>query len=146
MENGADIEEYRPMRYTSAKTTYTPDGMPVFGNVTQEGMPPMFAVSGCNGYGVTWGGGFGKVVGEALLGVNDLPVEIDAQRFATWSRKEVQDGAAEKRRCVTPVPQSAKVSFPRVSADAATPRRPPYGRFSPTARPGPGSRTRSWAR
>jgi len=93
-----DIEEYRPMRYTSAKTTYTPDGMPVFGNVTQEGMPPMFAVSGCNGYGVTWSGGFGKVVGEALLGVNDLPAEIDAQRFATWSRKEVQDGAAEKRR------------------------------------------------
>ena len=93
-----DIVNYAPMRYTSAKTTYTPDGMPVLGYVEKEGMPPMFVVSGCNGYGVTWSGGFGKVVSDALLGKEDLPVEIDAKRFEAWSRREVQDGAAEKRR------------------------------------------------
>ena len=93
-----DIESYAPMRYTSAKTTYTPDGMPVFGYVEKEGMPPMFAVSGCNGYGVTWSGGFGKVVSDVLLGKEDLPVEIDAKRFEAWNRREVKDGAAERRR------------------------------------------------
>ncbi len=62
-----------PMRYTSAKTTYTPDGMPVLGYVEQTHLPPMFAVSGCNGYGVTWSGGFGRVVSEALLGIAALP-------------------------------------------------------------------------
>ncbi len=93
-----DIEEYRPMRYTSAKTTYTPDGMPVLGYVEQPGLPRMFAVSGCNGYGVTWSGGFGRTVAEALLGIAELPAEIDAARFKTWSRREIQDGAAEKRR------------------------------------------------
>ena len=93
-----DIEEFRPMRYTSAKTTYTPDGMPVLGYVNQPDLPPMFAVSGCNGYGVTWSGGFGRIVSEALLGIKELPIEIDAKRFDEWSRQEVKDGAAEKRR------------------------------------------------
>lgn len=51
-----------PMRYTSAKTTYTPDGMPVLGYVEQTHLPPMFA-----------SGGFGRVVSEALLGIAALP-------------------------------------------------------------------------
>ena len=93
-----DIDEFRPMRYTSAKTTYTPDGMPVLGYVKQPGLPRMFAVSGCNGYGVTWSGGFGRVVSESLLGIQKLPAEIDAKRYEAWSRKEVMAGAAEKRR------------------------------------------------
>ena len=109
------------MHYTSAKTTYTPDGMPVLGMlggggvggdgggggggggggstaVAGGGVPPMFAVSGCNGYGVTWSGGFGRVIAEALLGINALPAEIAAARYDTWTAEEVKEGAAEKRR------------------------------------------------
>lgn len=71
--------------------------MPVLGYVLND-LPPMFAVSGCNGYGVTWSGGFGRIVSEALLGIKQLPAEIDAKRYDYYSRQQVQEGAAEKRR------------------------------------------------
>jgi glycine/D-amino acid oxidase-like deaminating enzyme len=93
-----DIEEFRPMHYTSAKTTYTPDGMPALGIVSKPGKPDMFAVTGCNGYGVTWAGGFGFVVAESVLEGKELPEDIDTKRYESWTRGEVMAGAAEKRR------------------------------------------------
>eukprot|EP01048_Picozoa_sp_COSAG05_P002769 COSAG05_NODE_120_length_17734_cov_79.637823_3_plen_49_part_00 len=38
------------------------------------------------------------MVSEAVLGITDLPAEVDCARFAAWSRREVMAGAAEKRR------------------------------------------------
>jgi glycine/D-amino acid oxidase-like deaminating enzyme len=94
-----DIEEYAPVHYTSAKTTYTPDGMPVLGRVGGgTGAGGVFAVSGCNGYGVTWSGGFGRIVAEAVLGGKNVPAELDAGRYEGWTEEEVKKGAAEKRR------------------------------------------------
>ena len=60
--------------------------------------PHRHARVGCNGYGVTWAGGLGKMVSEAVLGITGLPAEVDCARFAAWSRREGMDGAAEKRR------------------------------------------------
>ena len=111
---GQNFLEIADMRaYISGLSTYTADGLPVIHSTlthdTTEISSPsrIIACGGCNGYGITWVGGLGKLV--ANIGLNninnnsddnatpDMLSVLDARRFEGYTDEQITELAVAQR-------------------------------------------------
>ena len=111
---GQNFLEIADMRaYISGLSTYTADGLPVIHSTitphTKELSPRgMVACGGCNGYGITWAGGLGKII--ASIGLDhtdtiskekkveaDVLAALNARRFEGYSGEHVTELAVAQR-------------------------------------------------
>jgi len=100
---GAGFLDHAEMRdYISGLSTYTADGLPVLNSAAahESGAPVILGCGGCNGYGITWAGGLGKLVADVGMGHaldSDLLAQLDASRFVCMQQGEIVDRAVAQR-------------------------------------------------
>lgn len=84
------INDFQLRSYHVGKTTYTPDGQPI---ISYDGQTVKF--TGCNGYGVSWAGGIGRLLATTALN-NTIPAKfrsLEESRFGfdnTLTSEEVR--------------------------------------------------------
>ena len=115
---GHNFFEIADMRaYISGLSTYTADGLPVIHvnlaqDINEQSSPRgLVACGGCNGYGITWAGGLGKMLANIGLGHTDTSIstgketnaetdmfaDLSAHRFEGYSTDTVRDLAVTQR-------------------------------------------------